>query len=472
MTTLRTLTACFLTFLLSLAAAVAGKPNIILVMSDDQGWGDVAFREHPVLKTPHLDKMAAESLVLEQAYASAPVCSPSRASILTGRTPNRSTCYRHGHSMHPKEETLPQILKKYGYATGHFGKWHLGTLYKNSPVNPTAAGYDEWISAPNFFDIDPTLSNKGVATQYKGDSSEITMRLALDFIKRQSAAKQPFFTTVWYGSPHDPHKALDRDKVGYEKLGQHKANFLGEITELDRTVGELRAALRELGIEKETIVWFCSDNGGLKNLGVTGGRAHKGTVYEGGLRVPSIIEWPGKVKAGISKLPTNGSDMLPTVLELAGIEHQPKHPLDGVSIAKTVLGQEKAQPHPLGFWHYDVAGIGCWGEREMQALLKLQQAGQEVTDPKQLRSSGKPVKVSTKANSYPGHSAWLDYPWKLHRIESKKGKVSWELYNLALDPMESKNLTSEKKAEFEALKQAHLNWLQSVQTSMKGADYE
>ncbi len=159
-------------------------PNIVLCMADDQGWGDMAYNGHPVLKTPHFDAMAREALRFDRFYAAAPVCSPTRASVMTGRHPNRFGCFKWGHSLRPQEVTIAHTLKKAGYVTGHFGKWHIGSVCKGSPVNPGACGFDEWFSAPNFFDNDPIMSRQGVAVQTQGESSMVTVDAALDFIRK------------------------------------------------------------------------------------------------------------------------------------------------------------------------------------------------------------------------------------------------------------------------------------------------
>jgi len=274
--------------------AARTKPNIILCMADDQGWGDMGYTGHPILKTPNLDAMAAASLTFNRFYAAAPVCSPTRGSVLTGRHPNRFACFSWGHSLRPQEITIAETLKAAGYVTGHFGKWHLGSVQKTSPVNPGNSGFDEWISAPNFFDNDPILSNRGTAVQTKGESSMVTVDLALDFIRKHADSLKPFFAVVWFGSPHNPHKAIEQDRALYDDQDKKHQHFYGEITGLDRAMGKLRQELRTLDIHQNTVLWYCSDNGGLPNLSVTGGRKHKGSIYEGGLRVPAIIEWPAR----------------------------------------------------------------------------------------------------------------------------------------------------------------------------------
>ena len=226
--------------LVALSAFAADRPNIVLVMADDQGWGDMAYYGHPHLKTPHFDAMSREAIRFDRFYAAAPVCSPTRASVMTGRTPNRSAVYQWGHALRPQEKTIAEALKSAGYRTGHFGKWHLGSVQAASAASPGAQGFDEWVSAPNFYDLDPVLSDQGKAVPFKGDSSDIAAELALQFIRRASAAKQPFLAVVWFGSPHSPYQAIESDQQLYAGLPDNQRNFYGEITGMDRAFGRLR----------------------------------------------------------------------------------------------------------------------------------------------------------------------------------------------------------------------------------------
>ena len=293
---LKLLCVALLSALASASAAVA-KPNIILVMADDQGWGDMGYNGHPHLKTPHFDEMARRGVRFDRFYAAAPVCSPTRGSVLTGRHPNRFGCFKWGYSLRPQEVTLAEALKTAGYRTGHFGKWHLGSVRKGSPVNPGNSGFDEWFSAENFFDNDPILSNKGKATPVRGESSIVTVNAALEFIR--ACAKNPetpFLAVVWFGSPHSPHRSVQEDRQHYRDQSEKTQHFLGEITGMDRAFGKLRRSIGELGIREKTILWYCSDNGALPKVGSTGGhRGNKGKVYEGGLLVPALLEWPEKI---------------------------------------------------------------------------------------------------------------------------------------------------------------------------------
>ncbi|HYF36628.1 MAG TPA: sulfatase-like hydrolase/transferase [Prosthecobacter sp.] len=456
-------------------AAQTEPPNIVLVMADDQGWGDMAYNGHPHLKTPNFDALAKEGLRFDQFHAAAPVCSPTRASIMTGRTPNRMGCFSWGHSLRPQETTIAEALNTAGYRTGHFGKWHLGSVQKASPVSPGASGFDEWASAPNFFDLDPILSVNGKATQFQGDSSDITVDLALNFIRKCAAAKQRFLTVVWFGSPHDPHQALEADRAPYAALPEKQQNFFGEITAMDRAFGHLRTELRKLDLHENTLLWYCSDNGALPKVGVTGGRrGHKGQIYEGGLAVPALLEWPALFKAPkVITQPCVTSDIYPTLLAVAGVTPGKQPPLDGINLLPILEGTEKKRSQPIGFWETGAKGISTPSAQWMQDLLAAQSQGEEPNEPIRLRHDAAVIGAPVPLNKFPGHAAWLDWPWKLHRIENKKtGEVNWELYDLSADPGESRVLFAEQPERVPQMQTALEAWLESVARSLNGEDYK
>lgn len=447
------------------------KPNIILCMADDQGWGDVAYNGHPVLQTPNLDTMAASSLRFDRFYAAAPVCSPTRGSVLTGRHPNRFGCFQWGYTLRPQEITIAEALKTSGYVTGHFGKWHLGSVCKDSPVNPGASGFDEWFSAPNYFDNDPILSREGIAVQTEGESSMVTMDAALVFIQKHIRSKRPFFAVIWFGSPHAPHQSKEQGKSFYEGQSEKLRHFYGEITGMDRAIGKLRQELRRLSAHENTIIWYCSDNGGLPNVGSTGGRGHKGQVYEGGLRVPSLLEWPAQIpKAQTTSIPCNTSDIYPTLLEIVGLSIKKQLPLDGISLAPYISGRMSSRSRPMGFWDYPANGISVPSKQWMTQLLEAQKAGRDVYDRSRLRLDAGRITKQYPEDRYPGHAAWLDWPWKLHRIEVENN-VKLELYNLAEDPGEEKDLVEQQANRVRSMKAELEDWQKSVVQSLNGKDY-
>ncbi|MBA7605726.1 hypothetical protein ES703_12860 [subsurface metagenome] len=460
------------------------RPNIVLCMADDQGWGDMAYNGHPVLKTPNFDAMAASALRFDRFYAAAPVCSPTRGSVMTGRHPNRFGCFKWGHTLRPQEITIAEALKTAGYVTGHFGKWHLGSVRRGSPVNPGTSGFDEWFSAPNFFDNDPILSREGVAVQTQGESSMVTVDAALEFIRKHAGTSHPFLAVVWFGSPHGPHQAIEEDRALYADQQDKQQHFYGEITGMDRAFGKLRSELRILGIHENTILWYCSDNGGLPGVGATGGRGNKGKIYEGGLRVPAILEWPARIaNPRTTKVPCNTSDIYPTLLEITGVRmmNPPKAglieagaagpPLDGISLVSLIDRKMKTRPKPMGFWDHPTRGIRTPSHEWMTELLEAQKAGREPADTSRLRLDAGEIAKQYPEDTFPGHAAWLDWPWKLHRIQSNTGSVKLELYNLAEDPGEQKDLVAQDTDRTNSMKSQLEAWLASVVRSLNGKDY-
>ena len=189
-------------------------------MADDQGYGDAGYTGHPIVKTPHLDAMAKESVVFNRFYAGAPVCSPTRASVLTGRTPMRTNVLNHGHYLRPHEVTLAETLKSAGYHTAHFGKWHIGSVQKDSPTSPGKQGFDEWLTALNFYDRDPYFSHNGTYKQLKGQGTVITMDAALSFLKKKRLQSQTSFHSHLVSFPpcsssgkHPPRVTIQRAKA-------------------------------------------------------------------------------------------------------------------------------------------------------------------------------------------------------------------------------------------------------------------
>jgi arylsulfatase A-like enzyme len=467
--------ACALAIVLfSPGFAKAEPPNIVLVMADDQGWGDMAYNGHPHLKTPNFDALAREALRFDRFYAAAPVCSPTRGSVLTGRTPNRYGCFSWGHPLRPQEVTVARALKQAGYRTGHFGKWHIGSVQKGGRATPGESGFDEWVSAPNFFDLDPILSDKGKAVQFKGDSSDVTTELALRFIRESAAKKQRFLAVVWFGSPHVPHEALEKDRAHYADLPDALQHFYGEITEMDRAVGRLRDELRALGLRDNTLLWYCSDNGALPKVGSSGGRrGAKGSVYDGGLLVPALLEWPARIQSPrIDATPCVTSDIYPTLLELAGVKVKNQPPLDGISLVPLLNGKMKQRPKPIGFWNHPTPGIRTPAAEWMKDLLAAQRQGREPDERDRLFLNADVIRRQLPLDHFPGHAAWLDKTWKLHRIEDKgAGAVKWELYDLKSDPNESRDLLAEQSRRVATMRKELEAWLKSVARSHNGEDY-
>lgn len=445
----------------------SAKPNVILVMADDQGWGDTGYNGHPFVQTPALDEMAKEGFVFDRFYAGAPVCSPTRASVMTGRNPIRTKVTNHGRYMRPHEHTIGESLNAAGYVTGIFGKVHLGSGQPDSPCNPSGMGFDEWVVGLNFFDNDPYLSRNGKIEHCKGKGSVIAMDEAIAFLEKHKSNDQPMFTVIWFPSPHDPHQEVPDGPSLYD--GEKQAGYYREITLLDQQVGRLRTAIRNMGIAEDTILWYCSDNGGLVKE-TSGGRERKGSIYEGGLRVPGIIEWPARELQGRTSVPVWTCDIFPTILAMAGVKQEFPHPLDGIDVSDIIAGSSNKRGKPMGFWHQFQGGQSTWSDRIQKAIMEKQVAGEPLPHD--------PPRILKDVNDFPqfpedtatGHAAWNDWPWKLHRINGTK----FELYNLTNDPMEKIDLSNAPKhtQRIERMQKELTNWMRSVVRSVNGKDYQ
>lgn len=445
------------------------KPNIIIFLTDDQGFADVGFNGNEEIITPHLDQMAANSLRFNRCYT-APVCSPTRAGILTGRYPTRTGVFFWGHALRPQEQTMAEILKKNGYQTAFFGKWHLGSIRKDQPTNPGAQGFDNWYAAANFYENDPWMSHNGEPVHLQGESSALTVDLALEYIEEVAQSDDPFLVYIWTGSPHLPHQATEELKALYPDESENMKNYMGEITGVDRSIGALKQGLENLGIEDKTVLWFSSDNGGRLPEANNGElRNQKGSLYEGGIRVPAFMYWPDHISPGVTHIPVSTIDLLPTFLELAGVEESEiKHPIDGTSIVPLLGNKTIQRKQPLGFWVYpEIKGHGMKSDQIIQDYndLLLGHGNSENINDGLLNL---PSQEYTGLDQYPysGTSVWIDGSWKL--LQTPNG---YELYNLEQDPIESLNLSSTEKSKVDQMKVELRNWQESVVRSINGKDF-
>ncbi len=336
------------------AAHAAPRPNVIVILADDLGYGDLGCYGHPKFKTPHLDRMAAEGVRLTHFNTPLPFCAPTRASLLTGRYP-----FRCGMNNNPapdadpatdkvhlpeSEITLAQVFKGAGYATSIIGKWHLG--HARPEWLPTARGFDEYFGIAYSNDMRPVQLLEGTKpVEYPVIQANLTKRYterAVSFIERHR--DKPFFLYL----PHAmPHKPLAASEAYYKKSG---AGLYGDvIAELDWSVGQVLAKLKELGIDERTFVVFASDNGAWFGGDSGGLRGMKGSTYEGGYRVPCIARWPGRIPAGrASDQPAMMMDLFVTTLNAAGIAPPNDRKLDGRDLMPLLTGGAKG-PHEFIF---------------------------------------------------------------------------------------------------------------------------
>ncbi len=377
-------------------AAAERKPNVIFILTDDQGWNDARFAGHPYVKTPNLDKFASQGTWLRQFYVAATVCSPSRTAFMTSHVPSRH--FVHGHFathdqnaarhmpdwLDPKVPTLATLLKGAGYSTAHFGKWHLGSGNEAPP--PEAYG----------FDVSKTVNSNGPALgdekdpYFRAKSTAMIVDETIKFIREHKGG--PFYANVWTLLPHAPLKPTPEQLAVYADLqpsagaaafGPWMQKYLGEakdlksqmqvfcasLTDLDTQLGRLFAALDEMKLAEDTIIFYSSDNGAedyrignASNAGVgnTGPlRARKRSMYEGGIRTFGLVRWPGHVPAGkrdeVSV--TGGLDFLPTICKLAGVSVPENVRPDGEDVSDIWLGKPRARTRPLHWeWLFNVAG--------------------------------------------------------------------------------------------------------------------
>jgi len=441
------------------------NPNIILIMADDLGWGDTGFNGNEFIQTPNLDQMAEAGAVMTRFYSASPVCSPTRASCLTGRNPYRMAIPNANSGHMPKSETtIAEVLRENGYATGHFGKWHLGTFTNEiKDANRGKAGNDSYISIPTdngfdrFFSTEskvPTWDprkkpkkfdiEKGESLRYgwlarsdeesveygtrywtglneeakvpmTGDDTEIIMNEAMEFIVENVENDQKFFAVIWTHTPHLPVVVDESSIKDYPNIPYEEQLYYGCITNLDSQMGRLWAQLKELDIKDNTIIFFCSDNGPEINTPGSAGsfRGRKRDLYEGGLRVPAFCIWPEKIEAGTSiDFPSFTSDYYPTILEILDIENPHSNTLDGTSLLSPLSGGEKDRSKAMGF-------------------------------------------------RYPRKMSWVTQTHKL--ISNDDGKT-FELYNLLEDSGETTNIIEEQAELAIEMRSALDTWLKGVQT--------
>jgi len=481
------------------SAGAADRPNVVLLMGDDHGWDETAYNGHPHLKTPVLDEIAATGLRLDRFYSASPVCSPTRGSVITGRNPNRYGVFSAGWSIRPEEIGIAQIMRQAGYATGHFGKWHLGPVKAESPTNPGAMGFEEWVSHDNFFEMNPQLSrNGGPPEPFAGESSEIVVAEAIRFIDRAKRSGRPFFVVIWFGSPHEPYSGLEKDLALYDDLPRRYQDRLvrltsnetgrpvqrpqrevlreryAEITAMDRAIGQMRDYLRREALRPNTLLWYCGDNGTPQEGNVTVPfRGQKGNVYEGGVRVPSVLEWPAGIpQPRISEVNTVTSDMLPTLCDLAG-QPLPKRPLDGITLRPLFAGRMTERPTPIGIWN--ARARHAPGDKPKPYIEPALQKG---TTPLVKLSGNLATRnfqnfhhPDIREQDFGGARALVDNRYKLVIDGDANRETGTELFDLRSDPAEKNNLINTHPAVARRMQQQLRDWQQSVLESLTGADY-
>jgi arylsulfatase A-like enzyme len=354
-------------------------------MCDDLGYGDTGFNGNRIIKTPHLDRLAEEGAKFIRFYAGAPVCSPTRGTCLTGRHHYRYGITTANAGRLPHEEiTLASVLKSLGYATGHFGKWHLGTMSKEiedgrrgGPTHPELYsppwehGFDTCFSSEAQVPLWDPMKDQNIPAKYwhedgsfavhnmDGDDSRVIVDRAIPFIQNASENEAPFLAVVWFHAPHAPVVAGPEYRKMYSQYSEGEQHYYGCVTAMDEQVGRLNQAVKDLGQEENTLIWFCSDNGpeGIdenrngRNCGSTGGlKGRKRSLFNGGIAVPGVIKWPKYIRKGTTlEMPCSTLDFLPTLVEETGYPMPDHRPIDGVSLLPYFQGIIHRRPKPIPF---------------------------------------------------------------------------------------------------------------------------
>ncbi|WP_395732013.1 sulfatase [Prosthecobacter sp.] len=424
----------FLASLLLTASAFAAKPNVLLIVADDLGYHDLGFQGSKEITTPHLDKLAAQSLVCTNGYVSHPFCSPTRAGIMTGRYQQRF-----GHENNPAwlpqdtvaglpvtETTYPQLMQKAGYTTGAVGKWHLGA---HPQFHPNKRGFDEYFGAlgggHQYFPGDKGGVEYTIPLNRNGKDEPQTKYLteqfgdeASSFIGRHASESKPWMLYLAFNAPHTPLQAPQKWLDKYSQItDKSRQTYAAMVSAMDEAIGAVLTQLDTTKQRDNTLICFVSDNGG-PNLQAKSGsnftsnaplRGAKGMVYEGGMRVPFLVSWPAKIKPGKYEQPVIALDFLPTSLAAADSADLTPKNLDGVNLLPFLSGEKSTAPHDTLFWR--TGGPG-------------------------------------------GNNAIRRGTMKLVRL----GKAEPELYDLATDIGESKNLAAEKPAVVQELVTAIADW--------------
>jgi len=448
--------------------AISPRPNIILMMADDLGWGDVGYNGNELIQTPAIDALARNGIRFNRFYAAAPVCSPTRFSCLTGRHPQRAGIFSANVGHLPSEELpLSELLKGEGYITGHFGKWHLGTLTTEEvDANRGRPGDSSHYSPPweNGFDVcfsteskvptwNPMVTPSGDAgdigkripgepfgtafwestgkktpQNLEGDTSRIIMDRIVPFIEGAADRDIPFLAVIWFHTPHLPTLTGEDFRSLYKEQSVDIQHFYGAISAMDQQIGRLHDLLTDRGLEQDTVWFFTSDNGPegasqtARTQGSTKGlRGRKRSLYEGGIRVPGFLHWPSGVAApGETNIPVSTSDYVPTILDVLQVPSVNRvMPIDGTSLLPFINSTQETRNHPIPF--------------EFKDQLAL-----------------------------------IDDRFKLY---SSDGGRTFELYDILEDPGETNDLAMENLQIVEQMTARLMHWQASCKASRDGADY-
>ncbi len=413
------------------------QPNVLLLLSDDLGYRDIGCYGGPV-RTPTLDGLASQGMRFNQFYSGCAVCSPSRATLMTGRHHIRTGVYSWIHDASQKshllrrEVTLAEILKDAGYATAHIGKWHLGLpTQAHAKPTPDQHGFDHWFATwnnaePSHKNPNNFIRNGKPVGETEGYSCQIVADEAIAWLDQRGDTPQPFFLNVWFHEPHAPIAAPDSIVKDYGPVNNRAAIYSATIDNTDRAIQRLLNKLKELGVTDRTLIIYASDNGSYRDDRTGGLRGRKGMNWEGGIRVPGLFVWPGVIKSGtVSSTPAGLVDVLPSVCGLLGLEKPDRH-LDGTDLTPILRGQpENWQRNQPLFWHL----------QKSRPIVAMRDGDYSLV--------AEPDYELSKDNMF--QEAWIP------KIRSG-GYRNFQMFNLSNDPQQMNNLAAENPELLEKLK--------------------
>jgi arylsulfatase A len=413
------------------------RPNIVILLADDLGYADLSCYGSKEVNTPVLDKLAGEGMRFTDFYAASAVCSPSRAALMTGRFSVRAGVYSWIHPsqkmhLHRNENTIAELLKDHGYQSAHIGKWHLGyDLETGSGPGPAPHdhGFDYWLAtgnnaSPSHHNPDNFIRNGKALGVVEGYSSQIVVDEAIEWLDSRNES-EPFFLNLWFHEPHAPVAApLElSQKHGHTTLPA----YYGSIENMDSHIGRLLKKLEDTKLSNNTIVIFMSDNGSYRGKEGSNGelKAGKTTLWEGGIRVPGIIRWPGHIEPGLTeKTPAGVVDILPTICEITNVTPPAHQRIDGVSLVPLFNQKRLARKRPL-YWLYSPARPVCVIRQDDWCL------------------TADPALDIPKDNLF--KEEWIE-------LVKKTALVDFQLFNVRKDPGQHHNVAAKNRGRTKAMK--------------------
>ena len=438
----------FSIFIINLGLSAQTQPNVVILLADDLGYNDVGCYGGPV-KTPAIDQLARDGVRFTDFYSGCAVCSPSRATLLTGRHHIRTGVYSwihdEGQNSHLllRERTIAEILKDRGYSTAHIGKWHLGLPTKNrSKPTPSHHGFDYWFTtwnnaSPSHKNPNNFIRNGQAVGPLEGYSCQLVADEAIDWLENHRHPKAPFFLNLWFHEPHAPIAAPDKIVSTYGELKDRAAVYSGTIDNTDRAISRVVEKLNQMGVREDTLIIYASDNGSYRDDRVGNLRGKKGSNWDGGIRVPGIFSWPAVIpKNRVEKQPAGLVDLLPTLCGLLNLEVPQDRMIDGSDLSPLLKGKpDSFRRHQPMFWHL----------QKSRPIVAMRDGDFSLV-------ANPDYEIST-SNMFQEH--WIP------RVKDG-GYKDFQLFDLSKDPGQKQNMASEYPELLKNLKSKLLQINQSV----------